>query len=73
MSLIIANYAEKVSKSNINFTKMFLIKNPPELSEFYFTKGSQDQFSLQNIQSEGSRGKIKFKITQKSNCTQLVS
>ena len=52
---------------------MFLIKNPPELSEFYFTKGSQDQFSLQNIQSEGSRGKIKFKITQKSNCTQLVS
>ena len=73
MSLIIANYAEKVSKSNINFTKMFLIKNRPELSEFYFTTGSQDQFSPQNIQSEGSRGKIKCKITQKSNCTQLVS
>ena len=27
-----------------------------KLREFYFTKGSQDQFCLQNIKSEGTRG-----------------
>ena len=53
-----------------------------KLREFYFTKGSQDQFCLQNIQSaardvlwtklvEGTRGKVKFLFSRESSCTQF--
>ena len=50
-----------------------------KLREFYFTKGSQDQFCLPNIQSarrdifyaklvERTRGLVNFLISRKSSC-----
>ena len=55
-----------------------------KLREFYFTKGSQDQFCLQNIQSTardvfyttlvlGTLGKVKFVISRKRKLYTILS